>query len=463
MNELLNIKSGIKKIGVTFGTQVLILGCSLITSLLIPKYMGTETYGYWQIYYFYLNYINFITLGYNDGIVLRYGGLKKNELPIEKIRVGNILVFLLSALISLVGVIIIQCIQIADYQKHIFTVLFLNMPLVCVMNVILSLFLSINKQNVYNLVNLASRLVVTVGYCIVLFAGFNDYISMIRIDYIVRVLIVVVCCIIGGYFLLGKRDCLEEGLKEVKANCGGGIYITFGALCASFAPLAGRVVLEQRAAISEYAIYSFAMSVLALIVTFTNAAGVVFFPMLKTLDSKSMLKYYEKIKRLYNAMIYVALICYVPVVWVIRNYLSEYGSVLEYIYIIMAICIPLGKVQILLTPYMKAFRLEKQYLIANLICSLLVYAGARITYEIFPTAMAIAVITLIIYELWGLVFEFYLQHKCKLTSNMNIKEVTILLFFLLSSMSNNMLFFIICYVMAGMLQFFLWYRNRYLS
>ncbi len=32
--------------------------------------MGTEQFGYWQIYYFYLNYINLITFGYNDGLVL---------------------------------------------------------------------------------------------------------------------------------------------------------------------------------------------------------------------------------------------------------------------------------------------------------------------------------------------------------------------------------------------------------
>ena len=72
-----NVKIEHKKIGFALIMQALMLLCSLVTSLVVPKYMGTTQYGYWQIYYFYLNYINFVTLGYNDGLVLKYGGKKR--------------------------------------------------------------------------------------------------------------------------------------------------------------------------------------------------------------------------------------------------------------------------------------------------------------------------------------------------------------------------------------------------
>jgi hypothetical protein len=56
---------------------------------------------------------------------------------------------------------------------------------------------------------------------------------------------------------------------------------------------------------------------------------------------------------------------YIPIVFIIKHYLTEYASVLNYVYAVLALCIPLGKFQMLITTYMKALRLEKQYFFAN--------------------------------------------------------------------------------------------------
>ena len=107
-------------------------------------------------------------------------------------------------------------------------------------------------------------------------------------------------------------------MQEVWENCGHGIFITAGALLASFMPMAGRVVLQNNATIEEYAVFSFALSVLALIVTFTNAAGVVFFPILKNLEENQLLEYYQKIERIYDSFITVGLGMYIPAVLIIK-------------------------------------------------------------------------------------------------------------------------------------------------
>lgn len=451
MDEKVLVRTGIRKIGFALVTQALILGCSLITSLIVPKYMEKEMYGHWQIYYFYLNYLNFITFGYNDGIVLKYGGMAKEALPFENIRSGNFLILLISIAVAVAGLAGIRIMDVPADSRYIFSMLFASMPFVCVFNIILSLFLAVNEQEKYNIINFVSRFLAAAGYCVLLIIGINGYIPMIRVDFAVRVFISVVCIAMGIYFLTGKRADWRTGWSEVKENCLSGIFITMGALCASFAPLAGRVVMEHSAAISEYALFSFAMSILSLVVTFTNAAGVVFFPMLKKLNADVMPQYYSKIKNIYNYLIYGALFCYIPAVLVIQHYLTEYGGALEYAYLIVAICIPLGKMQILITPYMKAYRLEKEYFIANLLCAALIWLCDSLVYRLSSSVLLLALTTLVVYELWSLVFELYLKKKIGLDKAGFGKELLILLFFVAIAFPGSLKVFIICYCCGGML------------
>ena len=56
---------------------------SSIVVLILPKIMGVEEYGYWQLYIFYLAYVGFLHFGWVDGIYLRYGGVEDDELDKE--------------------------------------------------------------------------------------------------------------------------------------------------------------------------------------------------------------------------------------------------------------------------------------------------------------------------------------------------------------------------------------------
>lgn len=57
---------------------------TLITSslviIVIPKLIGVQEYGYWQLYMFYTSYVGFLHFGWNDGIYLRYGGKEYKDL-----------------------------------------------------------------------------------------------------------------------------------------------------------------------------------------------------------------------------------------------------------------------------------------------------------------------------------------------------------------------------------------------
>ena len=82
------MSGGFKKIVANFSYVVLSNLLTVIVSslvvLILPKIMGVEEYGYWQLYIFYLSYAGFVHLGWVDGIYLRYGGLEYDDLDKEK-------------------------------------------------------------------------------------------------------------------------------------------------------------------------------------------------------------------------------------------------------------------------------------------------------------------------------------------------------------------------------------------
>ena len=63
-------------------SQLSILGMNILMSLIFPKLLTIEDFGYWQLFLFYSSYVGFFHFGINDGIYLRYGG--KNLETINK-------------------------------------------------------------------------------------------------------------------------------------------------------------------------------------------------------------------------------------------------------------------------------------------------------------------------------------------------------------------------------------------
>ena len=70
------LSSFIKKVFYAIGANLLSLCVSVLTTLVVPKFLGenVEQYGYLQIYLFYVSYIGFFHLGWCDGVFLRDGG-----------------------------------------------------------------------------------------------------------------------------------------------------------------------------------------------------------------------------------------------------------------------------------------------------------------------------------------------------------------------------------------------------
>ena len=91
----------IKNLFAAFLAQGISLLVSVFMSFIIPKILGVTQYSYWQLFIFYSGYVGFFHFGFNDGLYLRLGGKKFEELDYDNIGTQFKLFFFIQCFISL--------------------------------------------------------------------------------------------------------------------------------------------------------------------------------------------------------------------------------------------------------------------------------------------------------------------------------------------------------------------------
>jgi O-antigen/teichoic acid export membrane protein len=445
LNNKINGMTYIKRIAFAIITQGLLGLLSIITGFVMPKYMGPLEYGYWQIYFFYVGYINFLGLGYNDGIVLNYAGYDLRDLPYERIRSA---IRIILGYIGVITVILAAFVLLfsGNASKIINLVLVTNILPTIIFCIILALYLATNHSVLYNLANLMLRLLSCLIFIIFLIRGITSYEPMILADTLSKYIITIILCFMGYRFFVGKSTELKEGLTEIKQMAGSGIKVMLSVILSGLIPMVGRMVIEWNEPIEVYGVYSFAITLLSIILTFTNTVGIIIFPMIKRLSSDKLSDYYIKFNYIFEAFVMIAFLLYIPLVIIIQSFMKDYIAALEYLPILIALCFPIGKIQLLLFPYYKAHRQENKLLLSNVMGFISMVLGTFAVYFLTHSVFAVALTTTIVMIIYYKLSELYLCKKTGIKAKMNSWiEIILIIMFIIIAKSFDLLLFGIIY------------------
>lgn len=426
------LKSG-KRVLFTIFTQGLLSVAAIIMGFGLPKFLPIEEYSRWQVFYFYVAYVNYLQFGFNDGLILNFSGQKFEELPWHNIKRATIRIVLYQAIGLGLLLIVASCIK-CDFAV-IGLLIFSCIPtiLMCILSAVL---LAGNKTYDYNLLCLIIRLVfvaIMIGGICASITSAEFYMCADSISKIVVVLIVYIYE--RRYIPRTVKAGSQKTGKFIRQNCASGIIIASTVLLLGLLPMCGRVVIQLLGDEIEYAMFSFAISMLSIILTFTNAIGTVAFPMLKNMDNTGNTAQHYMLKKLYDEILWVCLWAVVVINVIVENFLHEYVSVLEYFPILLAVCWPLGKVQSIIYPYYKVYRKEKEFL---RICIIGIIITFGLSFCLYPFAglMSMAVAALLGVLITYLILDVYFEKKVVQTNYRIELEAYIMLgIFLLTSLT----------------------------
>ena len=444
------LKNG-KKIFFTIFTQGILSLAAIVIGFGLPKFLSVDEYSRWQIYYFYVAYVNYLQLGFNDGLVLNYSGNEFQGLPWNNIKraISYILVYVivLSAAILLCGDIIgngsFQIITFLVYS-------FIPTILMCICN---ALLLAGNRTYSYNLFNLAIR----ITFVILMICGIVMKVENAEFYIIADILSKGILVL---FFLLRERkdmsgtDQVQSTGRFIKVNCSAGIIVASTILILGLLPMCGRVLVQFGGNSADYARYSFAISMLSIILTFTNAIGTVAFPMLKSRESGLEGKQYNSLSLLYDEILILCLWFLSCIEFIITHFLQEYISILEYFPILMAICWPLGKIESIIYPYYKLYRREKDFLIISIACLVLTF-GVSYFFYLFLGLFGLASAALICVVLYDLILQAHYYKVIGEKHSWNISIFVVIIIFILFGLKLDILQFSIAYGVVLLCRFIL--------
>lgn len=363
MNE--KVRQFLKNIAGAVGANVVRLMISVAMTLLLPKLMGQEQYSYWQLYLFYGTYLAYSSLGWCEGITLKYGGAHYAELN-KPLIIGQIWLLFGYELLFFCGLWLVTAVIRIQQTKHILLMLACASAVFDIVRyMVQSVLHTVNRIQDYVRVVMLERLFFAALAVTALLVGFDSAFALILCEIIARVL-----SMLYSFWVIrdmvctrpaGRKELLDEAGSEISIGC----KLLWALLASQLVIGIIRFAIEQKWGVLQFGQISLTISLSNMAVSCVSAIGVVIFPMIKRMREDQMERIYTPVRTLMSVGIWGGLLFFVPFKWLLSRWLPQYAGALEYLALLLPLCLYESRTAMLTTTYLKAYREEKNILKAN--------------------------------------------------------------------------------------------------
>ncbi len=439
----------------SFTSNLISMSISFLITLITPKFFGIKEFSYWQLYYFYVNYVGIFHFGWNDGIYLRYGGHKYGELDTKKIHSEFVVQFIVEVIIA----IIINTIWgIYGNEQHKSMIVF-GVSIALVLTNI-RFFLIYFLQATYRIKEY-SRIIITdracffVGVCFILWAGINSYFFLILADLLGRT----ISLILAMYYC--KEIAFTKGFsgKGLKREIFENISVGYKLLVANFTGLLIVGIVKQGIeaswSIETFGKISLMISISNIFIAFINTIGIVAYPVLKKTSEEKLGDLFFCFNFLMTVIFLGLLLFYSPLQFILLRWLPQYNDSIKYIALLFPMFIYEGKMSLLYNTYLKVLRKEDVLMKINI--SVVISSGILtiITTQILKSVDLAVLSILILTMLRSLLGEVYLNYKFGAKKHIeSFKEVVLTIAFVSFSWFLSGTNAVICYFLVYMIYLF---------
>ncbi|MBE9900345.1 oligosaccharide flippase family protein [Enterococcus casseliflavus] len=430
----------LKNFSYTFTSNLVSLIISSLIVLVIPKVIGVEEYGYWQLYLFYTSYVGFLHFGWNDGIYLRYGGekydsLDKNLFFSQFWSLGVFQLFL-GLLIFFLGNIFNENIN----DKILLISFSINLIIVNVRYFISYLLQATNRLKEFAFSTILDRvlfLFIIITLLVLSKIGFEQMIIADLISKSVSFTYLIFKCndiIIRNF--KNFRFSLNESIKSISV----GIKLMFANIASNLILGIIKFGIQFTWSVATFGKISLTLSISNLIMTFINALSLAIFPILRRLKKDKMIALYTIFRTLLTITLLGLVLIYYPLNAILAAWLPKYQDSLKFMVLVFPMIVFESKVSLLTNTYLKTIREEKMILKVNLISVLISLLLTVISTLLIKSITAAMLSIVIVLGLRSILAELELSKKINITYKKDlILEILMVTFFIFSGWYFNTL------------------------
>lgn len=402
------LKKSFKNVLYSFSAQAIALILSTTRVLLIPKAIGIEEYSYWQLYLFWIGYVGFFHFGFNDGILLKYGGEKYNDLDKELFRSQFITLFVSQFLIAIAIIVFFELHSTEEERLFISYTVALTLIINNLSGFFWCILQSTNRFREYTRAITIDKFLFLL--CVILLLVLN--VKNFKI-YIITYLFTIFFSLAYTIYtckdlVVGKLSTFSISLKEAYSNISVGIKLMIANIASMLILGSGRFIIDRIWGITTFGKISFSLSITSMVLLFINAISIVLFPTLRQIPRERLSDTYVILRTVLMTLLTGILIFYIPIQYLLNLWLPQYSESLEYLAILFPLCIFEGKMQMLISTYLKVARKESMLLMINLLSVIISVLLCVFSALIFRSITLVVISMVIGTAIRCLIAELYL-------------------------------------------------------
>lgn len=424
--------------------QAVSLFSSFAVQFFAPKVLDVTQYAYWQLFLFYVSYINISRIGIIDGMYLRLGGREKKDLDSSLLKTEYFL-FMLLQFIFAIGFVFIASSIINDNDRlFVIEACAVCMVIINSNNYFGFLFQAINETNLYSTSEIIYNLTWFVAVFVLCIFKIGSYKLIVYLYIAGQILAAIYLFEKAKFIFIAKNISTKIALKDMWENSQCGISLLVAMYASMLITGIARVVVDGKWGIEMFGYFSFAMSLTTFLLKFISQVSMVLFPAIRKVSYTAKKAIFEETNTILTLILPVTLLMFIPMRYLVNWWLPQYNSSLYFLSILLPICVFDGKMQLLYSTYFKVINKQFFLLIVNVISVIVSLTISLLGAYAMNNLNVIAWAILLAIAIRSIISEFAVSHWLNIKQNMKLQIteiIVIFMFSLLNSILDNRLAF----------------------
>ncbi|CAM5390791.1 hypothetical protein SAFG77S_07350 [Streptomyces afghaniensis] len=374
-----------------FSSNFINLLIGIVSGFLIPAFLSLDNYALFKTFTFYLTYVGILHFGLIDGIFIKYGSLYEKSINKSRLIGEHKFLLLFQLLVTLIttilGIILKDKIMIAFS----IAILPINMQTLFKM-----FYQALGEFKVYTkLVLITPNLLMVFNLFIIFVLKIDNYMPFIIANIVTNYIVFIGMEI---YFLSKYKGIKAEiNISEIWSHFRIGSFVMIGNLANMFFGAADRWFVKFTLTTKDFAFYSFAVSMMAIIKVLINSVSMTFYPHLAKGKKDGNLR---QIKILLLIVGCFSSGGYFAFALIVNLFMEKYEPSLEIIAVLFAGFPAIIIINALYINLYKVNKLEKKYVYIVLKMCLLALLLIILTIFLNKSSVLIASATTVAYYIW---------------------------------------------------------------
>ena len=341
------------------GSSIISIVLNLIIGFIIPKYISYSDYSSYKIFTFYIGFIPILHLGIIDGVLLKYSKFSIDE--ILKVNFKKLInqLYVFQLLFSIVFLLVSITMLNMSFQ---YIAVILAIPFVNIFGLYSKLLIIYNKFKIIALVNIVQKIITVIAIGVMYILGISNY-SLLVIAFFVAYIIQI------GVSRIACKELFENSKTEdirLLDSIKVGFPIIISYFISTLILGLDRMFIERMSIEYDYAMYSFAYSMITIVLTIFNSINSISFSYIMRIGSERRDRIYNIFGNTINFLMITLSLGLVLIIPLVKFIIPNYFDSIQYFYFLYPIVFLRIDYSLRLWPYMNALNMGRQILLINI-------------------------------------------------------------------------------------------------